>query len=33
MQVVTDVLSYINTSFKDSYVHFGGDEVDYDCWD
>jgi hypothetical protein len=25
-------MDYINTTFTDDYVHFGGDEVVYDCW-
>lgn len=30
--VVTGVLKYVNTTFTDDYVHFGGDEVVYNCW-
>jgi N-acetyl-beta-hexosaminidase len=32
MEVVKDVLTYIHTAFDDDYVHFGGDEVVYECW-
>jgi hexosaminidase len=29
---VSKVLQYVNNAFDDAYLHFGGDEVDYDCW-
>ena len=32
-QAVTEVLSYVNDTFDDDYVHFGGDEVLLSCWD
>jgi N-acetyl-beta-hexosaminidase len=25
-------MNYVNSTFEDDYVHFGGDEVVYDCW-
>lgn len=25
-------MKYINSTFDDEYVHFGGDEVMYECW-
>ena len=31
-EVLENVLDYVNTTFGDDYVHFGGDEVEYDCW-
>jgi len=31
-EVVIKVLTYVNSIFDDSYIHFGSDEVDYDCW-
>lgn len=31
-QVLKDVLLHVNNTFADSYVHFGGDEVTYECW-
>lgn len=31
-EVVTGVLKYMNATFIDDYVHFGGDEIDKDCW-
>jgi hexosaminidase len=31
-EVVQDVMSYVNKTFQDEYVHFGGDEVVEDCW-
>jgi N-acetyl-beta-hexosaminidase len=30
--VVQKVFTYVNATFDDEYVHFGGDEVVYDCW-
>lgn len=30
--VVNKVFTYLNNTFDDEYVHFGGDEVVYDCW-
>jgi hexosaminidase len=30
--VLTDVLKYVNSTFTDDYTHFGGDEVNYNCW-
>ena len=26
-------MQYTNSSFDDPYIHFGGDEVEEDCWD
>jgi len=23
----------MNKTFGDEYAHFGGDEIEYDCWD
>lgn len=31
-EVVSKVLNYVNSTFTDDYVHFGGDEVVYNCW-
>jgi hexosaminidase len=31
-QVLEEVMGYVNRTFPDAYVHFGGDEVEYDCW-
>lgn len=31
-EVVTEVMNHTEKIFDDSYVHFGGDEVEYDCW-
>ena len=31
--VVQKVFTYVNNTFDDNYIHFGGDEVTYDCWD
>jgi hexosaminidase len=31
-EVLTSVLNYTNSTFADDYIHFGGDEVVYDCW-
>ncbi len=31
-EVLAKVLTYVNTTFGDDYVHFGGDEVVYNCW-
>lgn len=31
-QVLNEVLDYVNQTFIDDYVHFGGDEVEYECW-
>lgn len=31
-EVVTEVMKYINSTFEDEYVHFGGDEVVPECW-
>lgn len=30
--MVGKVLNYVNSTFVDDYVHFGGDEVVYNCW-
>lgn len=30
--VLSNVLSYVNSTFADDYAHFGGDEVVYSCW-
>lgn len=30
--VVQKVFTYVNNTFEDDYIHFGGDEVVYDCW-
>lgn len=30
--VVQKVFTYVNNTFDDDYIHFGGDEVVYDCW-
>lgn len=30
--VVKKVFTYVNNTFEDQYVHFGGDQVVYDCW-
>ena len=31
-EVMSDVLDYINETFIDNYVHFGGDEIWLDCF-
>lgn len=31
--LVDDVLRHVTETFPDNYVHFGGDEIDLDCWD
>ena len=31
--VVNKVFTFVNKTFDDEYVHFGGDEVVYECWD
>lgn len=30
---MTDVLKYIDEKFPDDYVHFGGEELFYECWE
>ena len=32
-EVVKDVLSYTNETFPDGYIHFGGDEIEEECYD
>lgn len=32
-QVMDDVLLQANATFLDNYIHFGGDEVDLNCWE
>lgn len=31
-KVLEGVFGYVNQTFRDDYIHFGGDEVEYDCW-
>lgn len=31
-EVVEEVMKYINSTFDDEYVHFGGDQVMPECW-
>ena len=26
-------MKYVNETFTDNYVHFGGDEIEEDCYD
>ena len=32
-EVVKNVMNYVNNTFADNYVHFGGDEITMKCWD
>lgn len=32
-EAVKEVITYVNNTFDDNYVHFGGDEVLLECWD
>ena len=31
--VVKNVMQYVNVTFADNYVHFGGDEITMKCWE
>ncbi len=32
-EVIRDVMNQINNTFSDNYVHFGGEEINPECWD
>ena len=32
-EAVSKVFSYVNSTFDDQFIHFGGDEVIEECWD
>lgn len=31
-ELLKNVSTYVNSTFEDQYVHFGGKEVVFDCW-
>ncbi len=31
-ELLKNVFTYVNSTFEDQYVHFGGQEVVFDCW-
>lgn len=32
-ELLTSVMKYVNQTFEDPYLHFGGDEIDDECYD